>query len=62
MEKLFKTTGNQSQAVEQKKIAQKKQILRSIYFNGPLSNSDLARQIKLSTPKINSLFTSEGNV
>ena len=56
MEKLFKTTGNQSQAVEQKKIAQKKQILRSIYFNGPLSNSDLARQIKLSTPKINSLL------
>lgn len=56
MEKLFKTTGNQSQAVEQKKIAQKKQILRSIYFNGPLSNSELAKQIKLSTPKINSLL------
>ncbi|WP_297085710.1 ROK family protein [uncultured Draconibacterium sp.] len=56
MEKLFKTTGNQSQAVELKKIAQKKQILRSIYFNGPLSNSDLAKQIKLSTPKINSLL------
>ncbi|MDX8337661.1 ROK family transcriptional regulator [Draconibacterium sp. IB214405] len=56
MEKLFKTTGNQSQAVEQKKTAQKKQILRSIYFNGPLSNSELAKQIKLSTPKINSLL------
>lgn len=56
MEKLFKTKGNQSQAVEQKKIAQKKQILRSIYFNGALSNSELARRIKLSTPKINSLL------
>lgn len=56
MEKLFKNTANQSQAVELKKIAQKKQILRAIYFNGPLSNSELAKQIKLSTPKINSLL------
>ncbi len=56
MEKLFNNTANQSQAVELKKIAQKKQILRAIYFNGPLSNSELAKQIKLSTPKINSLL------
>ncbi len=56
MEKLFKNPVNQSQAVEQKKIAHKKHILRSIYFNGPLSNSELARQINLSTPKINSLL------
>ncbi|MDX1285202.1 MAG: ROK family transcriptional regulator, partial [Draconibacterium sp.] len=56
MEKLFKTTGNQSQTVELKKISHKKHILRAIYFNGPLSNSELAKQIKLSTPKINSLL------
>ncbi len=56
MEKLFKNTGNQSQAVELKKIAHKKHILRAIYFNGPLSNSKLSKQIKLSTPKINSLL------
>ncbi len=56
MEKLFKNQGNQSQAVELKKIAQKKHILRAIYFNGPLSNSELAKIIKLSTPKINSLL------
>ena len=56
MEKLFKNPGNQSQAVELKKIAHKKHILRAIYFNGPLSNSELAKQIKLSTPKINSLL------
>lgn len=56
MEKLFKNSGNQSQAVELKKIAHKKHILRAIYFNGPLSNSELAKQIKLSTPKINSLL------
>jgi N-acetylglucosamine repressor len=56
MEKLFKNAVNQSQAVEQKKIANKKYILRSIYFNGPLSNSELAKRIKLSTPKINSLL------
>lgn len=56
MDKLFKNRGIQSQTVEQKNIAQKKQILRAIYFNGPMSNSDLARQIKLSTPKINSLL------
>lgn len=56
MEKLFKSPGNQSQAVELKKIANKKHILRAIYFNGPLSNSELAKIIKLSTPKINSLL------
>jgi len=56
MEKLFKNTGNQSQAVELKKTAHKKHILRAIYFNGALSNSELAKSIKLSTPKINSLL------
>jgi predicted NBD/HSP70 family sugar kinase len=56
MEKLFKNTGNQSQAVELKKTAHKKHILRAIYFNDPLSNSELAKLIKLSTPKINSLL------
>lgn len=56
METLFNTTGNQSLAVESKKIGHKKQILRAIYFNGPLSNSDLSQIIKLSTPKINSLL------
>ncbi|KAF0239322.1 MAG: rok family transcriptional repressor [Prolixibacteraceae bacterium] len=56
MENLFKITGNQSLAVESKKISYKKQILRAIYFNGPLSNSDLSKIINLSTPKINSLL------
>ena len=56
MEKLFKYTGNQSQAVEIKKTGHKKHILRAIYFNGPLSNSELSKIIKLSTPKINSLL------
>ena len=57
MERLFRNTGNQSLAVESKKIGQKKQILRAIYFNGPLSNSDLSGHINLSTPKINSLLS-----
>lgn len=56
MEKLFKNTGNQSQAVELKKISHKKNILKAIYFKGPLSNSELSSLIKLSTPKINSLL------
>lgn len=56
MEKLFKTKGNQSLAVESKKTGQKKQILKALYFNGPLSNSELSKQVKLSTPKINSLL------
>lgn len=56
MEILFKNTGNQSQAVELKKTGHKKHILRAIYFNGPLSNSELSKLIKLSTPKINSLL------
>jgi N-acetylglucosamine repressor len=56
MEKLFKNTGSQSQAIELKKTGHKKQILRAIYFNGPLSNSELSKRIKLSTPKVNSLL------
>lgn len=56
MEKLFKNSGNQSQAVELKKISHKKNILKAIYFKGPLSNSELSGLIKLSTPKINSLL------
>lgn len=56
MDKLFRKTNNQSQAVELKKIGHKKHILRTIYFNGSLSNSELSKQIKLSTPKINSLL------
>ncbi len=56
MERLFKNPVNQSQAVEVKKSAQKKHILRAIYFKGPLSNSELSKEIKLSTPKINSLL------
>ncbi len=56
MERLFKHNGHQSQGVEQKKITHKKQILRYLYFSGPLSNSDLSRLVKLSTPKINSLL------
>ncbi|QGY43825.1 ROK family protein [Maribellus comscasis] len=56
MEHLFKNTGGQSQAVELKKISHKKQILRAIYFDGSLSNSELSKIVKLSTPKINSLL------
>jgi hypothetical protein len=41
MERLFKNTGIQSLGVESKKMGHKKQILRAIYFNGPLSNSYL---------------------
>lgn len=56
MERLFKNSGNQSQAVELKKTGHKKHILRALYFNGPLSNSKLSKLINLSTPKINSLL------
>jgi len=57
MDKLFKNSGGQSLAVESKNIAHKKLILRSIYFNGALSNSELSKRINLSTPKINKLLT-----
>jgi len=57
MEKLFiNNTANQSHGVELKKVAHKKQILRNLYFHDSLSNSELAKVIKLSTPKINSLL------
>jgi predicted NBD/HSP70 family sugar kinase len=56
MENLIKKTGTQSQAIEEKKTGHKKHILHALYFNGPLSNSELSKLIKLSTPKINSLL------
>lgn len=56
MENLFKKTGQQSPAVEIKKTKHKKQILHALYFNGTLSNSEIAKIVKLSTPKINSLL------
>ncbi len=56
MEKLFKNSRNQSQGVEQKKTLYKKQIIRSFFFYGPMSNSKLSAVLKLSTPKINSLL------
>lgn len=56
MEKLFKNNKNQSQGVEQKKVLHKKQIIRTLYFRGAMSNSELSKIISLSTPKINSLL------
>lgn len=56
MEKLFRNSRNQSHGVEQKKIVFKKQILKTFYFHGSMSNSKLSGIIKLSTPKINSLL------
>jgi N-acetylglucosamine repressor len=55
MEILFKNSG-QSSGVEQKKIGHKKQIIRIIYFKGPVSSAELTRNLPLSTPKINSLL------
>lgn len=56
MERLFKNTGSQSVGVEQKKVYQKKQILRTLFFHGAMSNSELSATVQLSTPKINSLL------
>jgi N-acetylglucosamine repressor len=56
MEKLFRNNKYQSLGVEQKKTTQKKQIIRTLYFYGALSNSELSKIINLSTPKINSLL------
>jgi N-acetylglucosamine repressor len=56
MEKLFKNIKNQSLGVEQKKVFHKKQIVRTLYFRGSMSNSELSKIINLSTPKINSLL------
>ncbi len=55
MKNLFKSWG-QSQGVELKKIGHKKQIIRNIFFKGPVSSAELTRNLNLSTPKINSLL------
>ena len=56
MNDLFKQAQIQSYGIEQKKIRQKKQILKSLYFKGPISNAEIAVELGLSTPKINSLL------
>ena len=56
MNDLFKQAQIQSYGIEQKKIRQKKQILKSLYFKGPISNAEIAAELGLSTPKINSLL------
>lgn len=56
MRNLFSNKANHSQGVEQKKIAQKMQILKALYFNDSLSNAELATMLSLSTPKIYSLL------
>lgn len=56
MKRLFKNKGQQSPAIEIKKTKHKKHILHALYFNGSLSNSEIAKIVKLSTPKINSLL------
>ncbi len=45
----------QVQGIELKKNSQKKKIVRSIFFNGSVSNSALSAELKLSAPTINSL-------
>lgn len=42
--------------VEIKKYLQKKKIIRALYLNGSLSLSDLVKQLKLSTPTVQSLL------
>ena len=54
--KNYLKIAGKSLAVESKNIWHKKLILHAIYFNGPLSNSELAKLIHLSTPKINLLL------
>ncbi len=56
MDSLFKNSINQSQGIEQKKFLEKKQILRSFFFQGPLTNADLSKILRLSTPKVNTLL------
>ncbi|MDD4108184.1 MAG: ROK family transcriptional regulator, partial [Prolixibacteraceae bacterium] len=56
MEKLFNNTVNHSQGVELKNVYHKKQIIRILYFHGPLSNSEISGYINLSIPKITSLL------
>ncbi len=55
METLFDRKIN-FQGVGLKKVGQMKHIVRQLYFNGPMSNAELSRNLNLSTPKINSLL------
>ncbi|MEN8251526.1 MAG: ROK family transcriptional regulator [Bacteroidota bacterium] len=55
MDQLFKNKGAHTKGVFHKKTFLKKQVLKSIYFGGPQSNSDLAKSLNLSIPNINGL-------
>ena len=56
MDQLFINKGVHSQGVKRKKTYLKKQIVKTIYFTGPLSNADLDRNLNLSTPNINGIL------
>ena len=56
MDQLFINKDIHSQGVKRKKTYLKKQILKTIYFRGPLSNADLAKNLNLSTPNINGIL------
>ena len=56
MNALIKNSGLQSQGIEQKKAYQKKQIIKLLFFNGPLSIAGISGMIQLSAPKVNQLL------
>jgi len=57
MDQLLRNKEDQSLGVKQKKIYLRKKILKSLYFNGPQSNTNLAKSIQLSVPNVTGLIS-----
>lgn len=55
MDQLFIHKGDYSQGVFYKRTNLKKQVLKSIYFNGPQSTAELSKVLNLSIPNTNGL-------
>lgn len=53
---LINSNLRNSNIVEEKKVTQKRMILKHLYLEGPKANMDLGKFAKLSTPKIISLL------
>lgn len=61
MYNLLKYSGSQAHGIEQKKINQKRLVVKSLFFNGPLSSAAISGMVRLSAPKVNRLLAEMKN-
>ncbi len=56
MNYLFGNKHNVSAGINIKRVLQKKQVLKALYFGGAMSNAEIGKQLGVSAPKMNELL------